>query len=215
MAASGSRGIPTSFIVDQTGTVAWIGHPMSLDLVLGEVVAGKWDPKTGPERLEKANKAFDSAMKTMTTDAKGGLAAWEAAEKEFPSIAKTKQTMKFNALLGAKLWAEASTTGGKLADHAISSKNVMELNEIAWTIVDPDMTHEKRDLDLAFKAASKAVEFSASKDAAVMDTLAWVYFLKGDTAKAIEIETQAITIAKGAIKDELEGSLKKFQEGKK
>ncbi|MGY8756745.1 MAG: TlpA family protein disulfide reductase, partial [Phycisphaerales bacterium] len=31
MKAAGQNGIPTAFIVDGNGKVAWIGHPMSMD----------------------------------------------------------------------------------------------------------------------------------------------------------------------------------------
>lgn len=43
MEASGRGGIPSAFIVDQTGHVAWIGHPGSMDGALEKIVAGKWD----------------------------------------------------------------------------------------------------------------------------------------------------------------------------
>ena len=43
MEAAAQNGIPTSFIVGKTGLVEWIGHPMSLDKPLEQVVADKWD----------------------------------------------------------------------------------------------------------------------------------------------------------------------------
>ena len=43
MKAAGQRGIPTAFIVDKTGAIAWIGHPMNMDGPLAEVVAGTHD----------------------------------------------------------------------------------------------------------------------------------------------------------------------------
>ncbi len=44
MTAAGQNGIPTSFVIDHSGRIAWIGHPMSgLDEVIEEIVAGKYD----------------------------------------------------------------------------------------------------------------------------------------------------------------------------
>ncbi|MFO0915663.1 MAG: redoxin domain-containing protein [Pirellulales bacterium] len=43
MEAAGQNGIPTAFIVGKTGLVEWIGHPMSMDDALAQVVAGTWD----------------------------------------------------------------------------------------------------------------------------------------------------------------------------
>ncbi|HZW10170.1 MAG TPA: redoxin family protein [Phycisphaerales bacterium] len=56
MAAAGRNGIPSAFIVDQKGYVAWIGHPGSMDHALEQVVAGKWD-------LAKAADAYVAEQK--------------------------------------------------------------------------------------------------------------------------------------------------------
>ena len=42
MKAAGRDGIPCWFVVDKAGKIAYIGHPMYLDVVLPKVVAGKW-----------------------------------------------------------------------------------------------------------------------------------------------------------------------------
>ena len=41
MKASGQRGIPASFLVDKKGNVAWIGHPMNVDIPLAYVIGDK------------------------------------------------------------------------------------------------------------------------------------------------------------------------------
>jgi thiol-disulfide isomerase/thioredoxin len=51
MKAAGRNGIPSAFIVDQKGYVAWVGHPGSMDHALEQVVAGTWD-------IAKAAKAY-------------------------------------------------------------------------------------------------------------------------------------------------------------
>jgi len=44
MEAAGRNGIPSAFLVDTKGVVAWIGHPMQLkEQVIEEVLAGKFD----------------------------------------------------------------------------------------------------------------------------------------------------------------------------
>lgn len=53
MEASGQDGIPTAFVIEQQGRIAWIGHPMDgLDEVIEEVVSGKFD-------IERARKLSD------------------------------------------------------------------------------------------------------------------------------------------------------------
>lgn len=43
MKAAGRNGIPSAFLVDGAGKIAWIGHPSRIDEPLAQVVAGKWD----------------------------------------------------------------------------------------------------------------------------------------------------------------------------
>lgn len=43
MGAAGRNGIPSAFIVDGDGMVAWIGHPGQMDSALEQVAAGEWD----------------------------------------------------------------------------------------------------------------------------------------------------------------------------
>lgn len=57
MAAGGRDGIPSAFIVDGAGTVAWIGHPGSMDEALGEIVAGDWN-------IRDAAKDYIAEMKS-------------------------------------------------------------------------------------------------------------------------------------------------------
>jgi thiol-disulfide isomerase/thioredoxin len=42
MAAAGRKGIPSAFLIDTKGTIAWIGHPMELtDQLIDDALAGK------------------------------------------------------------------------------------------------------------------------------------------------------------------------------
>jgi len=43
MKAANRKGIPSAFIVNKDGQIAWIGHPMGMDKPLDEIVAGKYD----------------------------------------------------------------------------------------------------------------------------------------------------------------------------
>src|SRR5580700_2773202 len=46
MQAAGQNGIPTAFLIDTTGHVAWIGHPMALqEKTIDAVLAGNYNAK--------------------------------------------------------------------------------------------------------------------------------------------------------------------------
>ena len=50
MQAAGQRGIPSAFLVDTKGVIAWIGHPMKLkEQVIEEVLAGTFDVRKAAE----------------------------------------------------------------------------------------------------------------------------------------------------------------------
>jgi thiol-disulfide isomerase/thioredoxin len=50
MEAAGQNGIPTAFLVDTKGVIAWIGHPMELkEQVIADVLAGKAPVSKGAE----------------------------------------------------------------------------------------------------------------------------------------------------------------------
>jgi len=52
--ASGERGIPNSFVVNEEGRLAWIGHPKDLDEVLYKIVNKTWNVQ---EELTRRNES--------------------------------------------------------------------------------------------------------------------------------------------------------------
>lgn len=73
MRAAGRNGIPCAFIVNGEGQIAWIGHPMSMDKPLADIVDGKWDIAKFKEQFDKeaaAQKAAAEAQKKLQADIK-------------------------------------------------------------------------------------------------------------------------------------------------
>jgi thiol-disulfide isomerase/thioredoxin len=210
MKAANRNGIPCSFLVDQNGTVAYIGHPMWLDKPVADVVAGTWDAKAGAETIQKAESSFFSIMRQAGTDGPGTVKALAEWESTYPWATDAVAKMKFSALMQAGEFDAAYASGAKIVDHAIETRNSETLNEIAWTIVDPDADIAKKDLDLALRAATKGCEFTDWKNAAILDTLARVYFVKGDVKKAVEIQTKAVEHSPAQMKPSLQQVLDEY-----
>ena len=190
MRAANRNGIPSAFIVDKTGTVAWIGHPGQMDEPLKQIVAGEWDIKKAAEK-QRSEQDAASAMQAARGRMNEYMAALKAGEID-----------------------KATEIGTELVNGPAKS-NAAVLNQIAWFMIDPEGGVEKPNVDLAMKAAKKAVELTESKDAAILDTLALCYHLKGDNAKAIELQTKAVELAPDEMKEELEGRLEQFKKGGK
>ncbi|GMV26241.1 MAG: hypothetical protein AMXMBFR58_22720 [Phycisphaerae bacterium] len=56
MDASGQAGIPTAFIVDGEGKIAWIGHPLKMDEPLKQIASGKPVTDDGKKDQKKDGK---------------------------------------------------------------------------------------------------------------------------------------------------------------
>ena len=65
MKAAGRAGIPCSFVVDKTGKIAWIGHPMKLDDdLLEKIIAGNWDYTDALADYQKNEQMMAERKKT-------------------------------------------------------------------------------------------------------------------------------------------------------
>jgi thiol-disulfide isomerase/thioredoxin len=217
MQAAGQNGIPCAFIVDKDSKVAWIGHPMEMDEPLKQVLAGKWD-------TAKAKKAFDeereaeAAQMRLATELQSAQSAgdWNKVESLLrEQIAKTgndSMRMRLFAVLAGP--ANKPADAWKVGEDILRAQrnNAMMMNQLAWTIVDPEGDVKQPNLGLALSAAEAARDASGGKDGAILDTLARVHFLKGDYAKAIEVQKKAVELAPdGPMKDEMKQTLEAYE----
>lgn len=216
MAAAGQNGIPCAFIVNQDGKVAWIGHPMQMEKPLEEITAGTYDLKAAVAAYEadrakekaaeaKAKAEADSPAAKMQAKIRAAvkaekwddaLAACDEMVKAEPKAASGALMQKFNILIAKKKDYSAAygMKDALLADSTISN-NAMMLNQIAWGVVDPEGKVEKKDADFAVAIATQADKASGSKDPMIIDTLARAYWVKGDKAKAIELQEKAVKLS--------------------
>jgi thiol-disulfide isomerase/thioredoxin len=163
MKAAGKNGIPCSFVVDGTGKIAYIGHPMFLDMPIEQLVAGTWDSEKGNAAIAEANTKLNEIRRAIGADPKSAAAKISEFEGKYPVFADMVSSLKFDALMAVGDFPAAYAAGGKLVDQAIKNKNAGELNMIAWKIVDPEAKWGTLDLDLAMRAATQGVAFTPEK----------------------------------------------------
>ncbi len=199
--AAGESSLPTAFIVDGSGRIAWIGDSAALDKPLEQIVAGTWD-------LEAAKKAHESRAKVNKLSLKlselfkahdyaGALLVVDELIKAAPEREQRTGAWRFCCLLNLGREDEGYAYAKRLVDSVLKDE-ALELNLIAWFIVDPGVERvPRRDLDFALRVAQRAVDLSEQKNGAILDTLALVYFTRGDIAKAIELEERAVELCKG------------------
>jgi thiol-disulfide isomerase/thioredoxin len=216
MLAGGQDGIPCCFVVDQNGVIAYIGHPMAVDETLEKVIAKKHDIKALAAAYKKAK---DNEIKAMAIQQEMNEAAqaddWATVvkgcdsllaldAKQFgPQIAPAKFSILANQMSDvdkAYAFAKEYVTG-------VGKDDGEGLNGLAWLIVDPNSKLSRQDLPLALQIATRANEATGNKNAAILDTLARVYFLQGDLQKAVDTQTKAVELDKS-----LEPTLKEYKD---
>ena len=217
MEAAGQSGIPCTFIVDASGRVAWIGHPMSMDKPLEQIVAGKYDVAKAAAEFEQgraakmAQRAISMAIRTAQQSGDWGpvVDALKAGLEKTPSDAmrmSAVQILAGPAKRPADAWGIAEEILRNQGDDA------MAMNQLAWLIVDPQGGVAEPNLDIAMRAAKRACELTKNEDGSMIDTLARVHFAKGDVARAIELQKQALAKApEGPMKKEMEGTLAEYE----
>ncbi|MCB9908458.1 MAG: TlpA family protein disulfide reductase [Planctomycetes bacterium] len=223
MTATGQRGIPTSFIIDGKGRLAFIGHPMELDGPLARVVAGTWDPEKDfgaivkQRELRQAMFSDQNALMKATQDSVQGKGAgavmeqWRAFVAKFPEGAKQARDLEYRVLVAVGEYDQAAVLGRQLVDEAVQAKDASTLNRLTWDIVDPERQLEKRDLGLALYGATMACNFTDYKEASILDTLARAHFECGGLAMAIELQEKAVANATGRMKKSLEATLAEYK----
>ena len=199
MEASNQRGIPTAFIVNGNGQVAWIGHPMNMDEPLKEVIEGTWD-------LEAAATAFrveaeqENAMQEMNSvyqaaRASGEWDVWITTIDIFTAKYGDNDQMadaKFKALLTGKKDKKAAYAWAKQMVKK-SWDDSQALNSMAWGIVD-QTPEDLQDLDFALRVAKRASQLMDNKDPMILDTLARCYWEMGKKYKAIAWQEKAVEL---------------------
>jgi thiol-disulfide isomerase/thioredoxin len=206
MRAAARPGIPTAFIVNKDGKVAWIGHPMAMDQPLEKIAAGSWDLKAAAEesrkeaeaqsKLEKLDAKLSEAMRS--GDAKKILAVVDEIASLKPEFELGLDLrLRLPALIKLDRQDKAFELVQKLEKTPIG-QSAEGLNMIAWSVVDPGngAKPSAKLLQLAHELARRADEKSDGKNGAIADTLAKTYFDSGDVAKAVETQERALRLIK-------------------
>jgi thiol-disulfide isomerase/thioredoxin len=219
MKAAGQNGIPTAFIINKDGKIAWIGHPTRMDEPLEKIVTGSWDLKTAIAEHKKAMEEQNKEQKlqeklekaVQSEDPDKILAAIDEVTKELPAAASNLDSLKFNALVQKGDEDKAIEIGKKLL-QGDAGRSADALNTIAWSIVDPDAKHKPSAKLLAFavEVAERGDALEKGKSPYVADTLAKAYFDSGKAAKALEVQKRAIENAQGGDLENDEGMKKRL-----
>jgi thiol-disulfide isomerase/thioredoxin len=181
MKPAGQNGIPAAFIVDGTGTIAWVGHPMGMDEPLEAVIAGDFDATDAIEDYKKQNLMMSGYRMFMD-----GYRSGNDVEKatQIAEILIYDHFQEEPGGLNAVAWTLLN------ADH--------------------DKASEKHHM-LAYKASKMACESTKWEEWSMLDTYALAAHTLGKHEEAIKWQTKAIDLAPEKNKAELSETLEKFK----
>ena len=206
MKAAGQNGIPTAFIINKEGKVAWIGHPSKMDEPLEKIATGYWDLQVAAAEHKKAMEERAKMMKLQTKlvqamngdDPRKTVTVIDEVVAEIPRLEGQLGSAKFAAMLKLGETEKALEFGKHLTEKVFGS-NAQAFNALAWSVVDPasKLKPDAKVLQFAVETAERGDELAKSKDPAIADTLAKAYFDSGKKEKALETQERAVNLAKG------------------
>ncbi len=227
MEAAGQKGIPSAFVVDREGKIAWIGYGTDAHFhELIELVATDKFDATAKARFAKAKadgekaEALNDKMMSLAKSGKTqeALVELDLAAKSYPDtfLAKDLNYYRFSIYLMAKDGPKASATAKALAEN--EAKDMPEeISGFAMALVYEGYQLKSPDYNLALALAERAVVLTERKNAEYLDTLAYVQYKKGAPEQAIALEQEALALPKipKATRDEINKHLKLFQSKKR
>lgn len=204
MDAAGQAGIPTAFIVNQEGQVAWIGHPIEMEEPLAQIAKGEYDLAAAIKEQQDSKMVqqelgdlMNKLRRAESPDAiKALMPELDQLVERHPAMAPQLSMLKFNILAAIGEEADAVSAGEKLLEGELGQEPQI-LNNIAWSLVAPNRGVEPgpKAIELASQAIAKAVEKTEGQDWALLDTLARVQFLQGNVAQALATQEKAVELA--------------------
>ncbi len=205
MKAASEGGIPTAFLIDGSGKVAWIGHPMDEEFsgVIDAVLAGKADLAALRDKRSKAKAeemAQQKAMEKLNPIVDAIRAKkYDVAVEQCDKLAKSNPDLK-STVCQYKLMAMAQGKLPGLSEYLSSlasepfAKDPMQLNQIIWTVIESDLGLSQETYATCVNLGEKMMALDP-KSAMNMDTFALALWRAGDKAKALATQKIAVDLA--------------------
>lgn len=220
---AGTAGIPTAYIIDREGRVAWvgIGDAAVVDRIAGEVLAGTFDPAKEAERQREAereserrsaadiaaaraggqeqDRAFPGYRAAMERgDSAAALASLNAAFRERPaSEAQGAYQWKLMLLLQRNHSAEVNTYARHLLDAFPGNEDIVSFVSACLVATGEEARFDVRIAYEAAKASDAAAKPGTRWAQFARWRLAWANYHLGNRKEAIRLAGEALSTIQG------------------
>ena len=219
MKASGQAGIPCSFVVGKDGRLAFIGHPMYLDLVLPKVVAGTWVIEKDTAELGKVEAELDAVFGALDKEPAEAVKALDAFDAKYPALGGIPYLVapRIDTLLKVGRFADAKKRAEVAIDKATKFDDTMVLRGLAGALRSPAAKDQKELLALSLKAAEAVLASAGDKSVGALVGVALSHHAAGNADKAADFAKKAIAAAGDdtKLKESAERQLADILKGKK
>lgn len=197
-----AQTIPVAYIVDGSGRIAWIGHPLAdLNEVLPKVINGTYDLNKAAKQQEihlvvegQLRSTFTPIQQAMSAENyKKAVEAINVAIEKTPKIEVGLGPTKFQMLLHSD--EPAAYTYAKTLADGVCKDSPSALNLVAWCIVEDGAGLKNPNYAVATDLARRACDLTQFTDPYIMDTLALCYYRTGEKTKALDLQVKAVTLA--------------------
>lgn len=215
--ASGQRGIPATYLVDKSGKIAWMGHPMALkESMIESLLAGTFSPAAAKENENPQSKDIGIFQRDFYSALTGK--DWPAAEAALMKIEDATGKENPRTQLARVQFLASKGDNEAAAGLALKVAEANKTDVFVKTMLATALTRESKPapvlLDAAEKICLQNQESLNGKDGSSLITLARIAFIRGDQAKAVEYQTQAVELAKPAAKPRMNEFLESYKAGK-
>ncbi len=205
MQAAGRRGIPSAFIVNKEGKIAWMGHPMAkMDEALAKIVEGNWDVKAEADRQAKEAelaKQEEELIKPLQAavqarDSKAVLAEIEKIVAARPDMEVRLAGLKFNNLLtsdepAAFVYLKTLVEKGLIKANPGIAYQAGMVSARSPQVKNPDWP-------VLIQAMEQANEATGNNQPVLLNAQAEVLFKAGKADEAVKAQQKAIDAAQAS-----------------
>jgi hypothetical protein len=221
MLAAGQSKVPAAFVVNRHGRIAWIGPPQALqEAVLEQILDDQFDVAGYARKFEQQQQeqALQMAL-FQNLDRFLADKNWSAADAAVAAIEKTvpaseryrMSVARLRILVGRQDLAQACQLAKATSDAHTENANLQ--NDLAWFLgLAKGLDAEQR--MLAEEIAGRANSAARGKNPEILDTLARLQFLNGQTNEAVANEQNALGVAPETTKRYYQNCLTNFVQGK-
>ena len=206
----GQDGIPTAFLIDRHGRIAWIGEPQDLKSAMIEQVLGGTFDITQAAKEYRIFKTRQDRLNELSLQLHAGLdkSDWDGASKALAEIDEIERPLsaddhsdldkeRIAILLGRKDLDRAAALSLQLSERKKADVDLQ--NELAWNLAWEYATGHETQISVLESAATIAQRGNAAsrnENPFVLHTLARIRFLQGQKSESIRLQERAIQLGK-------------------